>query len=546
MAASDAGVGEKAFEAIPLGTPYIPPQCYTKTKDDDGRVHNPCFTCHVDALPPNYTADSSLQLAYEFAPGSRVNPWTNLFVDRRPAIAQISDDEIATWVRHDNYPALLARLNTTPAWDRDGDGKWSGWTPDMAFHFDEAGFDRTKEGAYTGWRAYAYFPVPGGFWPTNGSFGDAMIRLPEAFREDASGHFDLRVYKVNLATLEAVIARRDVPIEPTDEKALGQDLDGDGKLGEARLLKYRWKPGDLGMRWVGRATAQQTADTVHLAAGLFPEGTEFAHSLRYLDVQDGRVRMAPRMKELRYMKKASWVTYGRLELMASSEAAEKDKSPTKKRPLVASAERGIGNRAGWVIQAFIEDAEGELRPQTAEEHGFCIGCHSGVGVTDDSIFSFGRKQPSAAFQRGWSHPTQRDLSNVGEPMRADGRGEYTHYLEQNGAGDELRANDELLSRFFDEHGKLDPRKAARLKTDVSTLLVPSPERALALDKAYRVIVREQSFVHGRDATIAPAQNVHRELPDGEYLPTGVVEAVPDRRLRLAAARAGSSSPKLAR
>ncbi|AKU97356.1 hypothetical protein AKJ09_04020 [Labilithrix luteola] len=80
---------------------------------------------------------------------------------------------------------------------------------------------------------------------------------------------------------------------------------------------------------------------------------------------------------------------------------------------------------------------------------------------------------------------------------------------------------------------------------MSTLLVPSPERAFALDKAYRVIVGEQSFVRGRDATIAPAQNVHRELPAGENLPTGVTEAIPDRRARLAA-RSGSGSPKAAR
>ncbi|MCB1756918.1 MAG: hypothetical protein KDJ38_15455, partial [Gammaproteobacteria bacterium] len=25
---------------------YIPPQCYTETRDDDGSSHNPCFTCH--------------------------------------------------------------------------------------------------------------------------------------------------------------------------------------------------------------------------------------------------------------------------------------------------------------------------------------------------------------------------------------------------------------------------------------------------------------------------------------------------------------------
>ena len=56
----------------------------------------------------------------------------------------------------------------------------------------------------------------------------------------------------------------------------------------------------------------------------------------------------------------------------------------------------------------------------------------------------------------------------------------------------------------------------------------SPARALTLDKAYRAIVVEQSFVHGRDATVTPAVNVHRVLPDDEQ-PTGIKLAVGDRR-----------------
>ncbi len=109
----------------PLGAPYVPPQCYTKTKDADGRVHNPCFTCHVDSAPPNYVNDSSFQLAYEFGPKTRVNPWTNLFVDRSAAVAAISDEEITSYVRRDNYhgsadkPGIAARLSTTKEWDRE-------------------------------------------------------------------------------------------------------------------------------------------------------------------------------------------------------------------------------------------------------------------------------------------------------------------------------------------------------------------------------------------------------------------------------------------
>ncbi len=540
-------VTARAGASIPAGTPYVPPQCYTRTQDADGRVHNPCFTCHADAAPPNYVADGSLQLSYDFGPASRVNPWTNLFVDRTAAVAAISDDEILAYVRQDNYRALPARLVATTTWDEDGDGRWSGWLPDVGFELDDEGFDHARDGTYTGWRAYAYLPLPGGFWPTNGSFGDAFIRLPPPFREDRPGHFDRRVYATNLAILESLVARRDVAIEPTDEHAIGVDLDGDGALGEAHVVRFRWKPGSNtnAMRWAGMAGAAQREGKVHLTAGLFPEGTELAHSLRYLDVEDGRTRMAPRMKELRYMTKTSHLSYGRLEDQAMREAAEKETSPNKTRTILGSSERGIQNGAGWRLQAFIEDAAGALRPQTLEEHAFCIGCHSGVGVTDDSVFSFGRKLGGEHARRGWFHPTQRDLSGVGELARADGHGEYSFYLAKNGAGDELRANDELSTRFFDAKGVLRPEMAARLRTDVSALLLPSAGRALVLDKAYRTIVREQSFTRGRDATVTPAANVHHELPEGEPLATGVVEPLAERR-RAVRKKSVAHSPSAAR
>jgi hypothetical protein len=521
-----------AADALPTqATPYVPAQCYTQTQDASGRVHNPCFTCHVTALPPNYIADGDLQLAYDLAPPARVNPWTNLFVDRRAEVAAISDDAIRAYVRRDNYagdggPGLAARLTAVPAaWDSDGDGRWSGWTPDVAFAFDARGFDRRGE-AYTGWRAYAYYPVPGAFWPTNGSYGDALIRLPAAFRQDAAGHFDLAIYATNLAITEAMIARRDVAIEPTDERAAQVDLDGDGRLGVARVVRYRWRPGVVDLTWAGRAGAMRARGEVHLAPGLFPEGTELVHSVRYLDVAAGRVVMAPRMKELRYMVKAGWLSYGSLEHQATAEAREQQQTPDKTRVLAGSTERGIGNRAGWRLQAFIEDAEGELRPQTLAEHAYCIGCHSGVGATDDSVFSFGRKL-RGGFQGGWYHPRQRGFEGVAEPMRADGRGEYAYYLAQNGAGDDLRENAEVAARFFDARGALRPDVAARLRRDVSPLLLPSPARALLLDKAYRVIVRAQSFVAGRDATVTPAVHLHRAL--GEGTSTGVATPIADRR-----------------
>ncbi|WP_373046525.1 hypothetical protein [Vulgatibacter sp.] len=513
---------------------FVPPQCYTKTEDAAGEAHNPCYVCHQASIPPNFVDDADLQLTFAFSETTRVNRWSNLFVDRRPAMARISDEAILSYVRTSNYldergsNLLAAKLAAPPAaWDVDGDGRWGGWIPDVAFRFDERGFDIGADGVPTGWRAFAYHPFPGTFWPTNGSFGDALVRLPAAYRQDETGAYDRGIYEVNLAIAEAFAARRDVAIPPTDERRHGVDLDGDGALGVASLVRYRHTPGRLDLNYLGGAQAIGARDPTRVAPGLLPQGTEFAHSVRYLDVVDGKPRMAARMKELRYMRKAGWVTWARLESQAHNEAVEKENTPEAVRRFGGTAEYGIGNRAGWTMTAFIEDARGELRPQSREEHASCIGCHSGIGATTDSVFSFVRKLPADSWRGGWYHWTQRGLAGVGEPVRGDGQGEYAHYLEHNGAGDEFRSNAEVRARFFDETGKLTAEARATLRRDVEALLLPSAARALQLDKTYKLVVEEQSFVRGRDAVLAPAENVHRELPAGEEAqPTGVEAVLP--------------------
>lgn len=50
--------------------------------------------------------------------------------------------------------------------------------------------------------------------------------------------------------------------------------------------------------------------------------------------------------------------------------------------------------------------------------------------------------------------------------------------------------------------------------DVYALIVPSRERALQLNKAYRVLVEDQSFVFGRDATVTPPINVYNSVDPG--------------------------------
>ena len=110
--------------------------------------------------------------------------------------------------------------------------------------------------------------------------------------------------------------------------------------------------------------------------------------------------------------------------------------------------------------------------------------------------------------RGWFHWSQRDLRGIAEPKRADGEYEYALYLRQAGAGDELRANAEVLARFFDERHALRPNEIERLHGDISALLLPSAPRALDLDRAYLAIVKGQSFDKGRDALLAPASNAY--------------------------------------
>jgi hypothetical protein len=218
------------------------------------------------------------------------------------------------------------------------------------------------------------------------------------------------------------------------------------------------------MSFVGQAAVQQAAGSIHLAAGLFPEGTEFLHSVRYIDVTDtGEIAMAPRMKELRYAKKRSWQSYSDLQMAASSEVKEKNDFPDRLSVFLGDVEQGVSNGQGWVYQGFIEDSGGDLRPQSYEETVFCMGCHSGLGITVDGIFSFGRKKDAGDF-RGWLVSLEPEgLKGTVEPkIEIEGAGtfhEYSFYLMYNRAGDELRENTEAYDKFFTDGRRCQDRYA---------------------------------------------------------------------------------------
>jgi hypothetical protein len=65
-ATPSAGLDERILKNE---TPHIVSPCYTKTVDDQGRVHNPCYACHTQSQAPNYLNDQDLQLTFSF-PGA--------------------------------------------------------------------------------------------------------------------------------------------------------------------------------------------------------------------------------------------------------------------------------------------------------------------------------------------------------------------------------------------------------------------------------------------------------------------------------------------
>ena len=492
----------------PVRTAYnpeaiIPPQCYTRTA---GRF-NPCYVCHQREIPgrENVMNDDDLQVAYSFSDVGMTNHWRNLFEDRSAEIGAVSDDEIRAWVDDDNYSALAPRLQQAG---------FVGWIPDLdglergAAAFDEQGFAR--DGSH--WVAFNYKPFPSTFWPTNGSTDDVMIRLPIRFRTDTGGNHSRDVYLANLAILEAGIKGLDsITVPRVDERRAGADLDGDGRLGVAeRIVEPR--------AYVGSA-ANEFRDT-----HLYPAGTEFLHTVRYLGIaEDGEIGASRRMKEVRYMRKS--VAYAKQVYARQYELEAHEKELGNMPQYVHLGDHGLDNKFGWSLQGFIEDRHGELRAATYEETLFCMGCHTSVGVTIDKTFGFPRKVDGAP---GWGYIDLKGMPDA--PSFGEDRGEIAVYLERVGGGGEFRSNPEMFARWFNADGTVARERVAEA-ADVYALVAPSVERALTLNKAYRAIVLEQDYIYGRDAMPEPPANVYTHI-DNATAPTLPTEFVYDWDIRL--------------
>jgi hypothetical protein len=479
----------------PVSTVYnreavVPPQCYTRTEG----LFNPCYVCHQDKIPgrENVMNDAGLQAEYSFSDLGRTNHWKNLFEDRTARVAEIGDEEIRRYVAEDNYTELAPRLR---------EAGFRGWIPDLqdlprgAEAFDAEGFSR--DGSH--WVAFNYKPFPSTFWPTNGSTADVMIRLPAPYRTDAHGNYSRDIYKANLAILEATIkGRTEIDCLPLDERAAGVDLDGDGALGTIRRITKI-------DAYVGAAT-----EAFH-EAHLYPEHTEFLHTVRYLGISEkGEIGVSTRMKEVRYMRK--WRAFSKPVYARRYQLEAFDKEAGNLPGYLSIGDHGLDNGSGWALQGFIEDARGRLRVSTYEENLFCMGCHNSVGSTIDKTFGFPRKVDGAA---GWRYIDLRGMPDA--PNRGESRGEIATYLERAGGGSEFRHNAEMTARWFHPDGTLDHARVAAAP-DVYALIVPSPQRALLLNKAYRTIVEDQNFIFGRDAIVEPPRNVYPAI-DNEKTPT---------------------------
>lgn len=497
-------------------TRYIPPVCYTKTVFKN--LHsNPCYTCHKAGKIPNYYNDSNLQLQYHFPLNAMKNPYTNLFKEYRNAVANISDKSIIHYIQKDNYHTPNGTILLAEKLSK----KWQGYRPDAYFHFDTEGFDRDPKGGYTLWRAFRYTPFPGSFWPTNGSTDDVLIRLDPRFSQDKQGNFNLEIYKLNLAIIESLIKQKNIPLDfIVDEKRYGIDLNHDNRLQQCRTIIFSSQQAPL---YVGRAYQALKKGRIHLAPGLYPEGTEFLHSVRYIDwdMKASQIRLAPRMKELRYAKKIAWKSYSKLARMADAEFQEAiingDDTPDTAL-FSGSSEQGLRNELGWRYQGFIENSSGDLRPQTTTETLSCMGCHTHLGATFDTTFAFHRKLEGikkALPNYGWGHWSQQSLKGVKEPIvtTQDDKKvyEYSFYLKQTHSGDPFESNKALKARFFETNGTIKKAMLDLLHQDISILLFPSYKSAMQLNKAYRAIVKEQSFIYGKVPHTFAIKNSYKKL-----------------------------------
>ncbi|MBP9735923.1 MAG: hypothetical protein KBD82_09855 [Rhodoferax sp.] len=429
---------------------HIPAQCYIETSHG---AQNACLFCHTDGVSDLKLGNNNpmaggnpnvgnLQASYAFGVlrypyvvNSSIMPWVNTL---QPGILRAAVEaaghkpgtwDMQSYIRQDNWRAAFAqRPGSVKDWDTKVNSPWRlfpALSPDdlpaktdgfLRSTVEQRGYFNDGLGWNTGWRSVNFMPY-GIFTPLAGSVSGIYIRLPDTFMKNSAGEFDLGAYKANLDRVERNI----------------QD------------------------RLTGETRYSGAASSVQIVRGQYPIGTEFAHPLHYVDVaadgQNSSVSSYPgsrarRVKEIRWMVKSQDWYPDEFGMSLKDEGA----------PVYASRDQGwIENGVGWILGGWIENANGDLRPQTPSELTQCVGCHSGnvrqsdvgqhatytsgVGNTIDSTWAMGRKFAGDA---GWQEmnylgyranlqageaATPGDLT-VAEPVnRQLNRGEFRVFLD---------------------------------------------------------------------------------------------------------------------
>ncbi len=381
--------------------PSIPIQCWVETNYGS---QNACKYCHTNYLSDikhgNSFPIAEDQILYNFAsPNLNKINWKNVIspqeINERLEkenikVPEPNDPENLIYIRKNNWKIafLMARPYGDDSWNNVSNAGsvfqlFPALNPEdlLPFtkneptdierhgHIDREGFVKNKYDDYTGWRAVNFFPYAI-FTPLTGSVSGIYIRLPKVFMTK-NGITDIEIYKKNLDLLE-----KNIKNESTDSKYYYGD-----------------------------------ASNISIKKGFYPVGTEFAHTLHYVDLNaDGEVgtyldglyenaqkdyefpgTRSKRVKEIRYMYKWKDVDL--------DDIAEKEDEGEEIPKIIGQEGKGwIENGAGWILSAYIENRKGGLRPQTTEELLQCKGCHSSVGNTVDAVWSFQRKLPG---DLGW-------------------------------------------------------------------------------------------------------------------------------------------------
>ncbi|SNZ06378.1 hypothetical protein SAMN06265182_0656 [Persephonella hydrogeniphila] len=566
-------------------TAYIPLECYTDTgKLKTGEAFaNPCYVCHNGGnTPVDNAGDWQNQIDWLRFP-SNDNPWLNAVAPEKTfekllnngkrwtefdvVSKTVKDNKsgkttsIDDWIRQNNWEkAYLSgsyiggssplglgkyRLDVPPLY------RWNGTDFVRTGFVDSEGFIYTSETLHTNstntwWRVYDWKHFPG-FFPTNGRLDSAMIRLPEKFRKE-NGSYSKEVYKINLSILECAVKQitQNCDVEPLDTAILDryriqyQTL-SDGVRFVVVPDKYIGDASDVDVWQIGKGFTK---------IGLYPVGTELGHPVYYID-PDWNTRASlggktGHLKEFRYMKKLN------MQNLSSSEGEEEESVAYK------AYDNGLmpNDPDTWLMGGWIEDSDGNLRPQTEEEMAFCMACHGAISGTVDNTFSFWRKLPKSAGWKDTDYGFSRDvydlkywaekindiedtdasfyLGNIYGKYRPEDYGEYQFYFTLSNGIDHFRSNREGVCRILgyeiydvstdsckdSNNNSLDFSVASDyikitsniniltdstligyLNSDGSikqSLFLPSRERAYVLNGRYIQVVLSQQFVYGRD------------------------------------------------